>query len=68
MERLEAAGQKDCGPNEITYSRVMMAWLNNKHPDADGEVAALDKEMKSMAEKTRRKDRKRCLLHFVGSN
>jgi hypothetical protein len=57
MKGLEAEGQKDCGPDDITYKRVMMAWSNSKHPDADREIAALKREMKSVAEK-RRNDRK----------
>jgi hypothetical protein len=53
MKEAEAKGQKDCGPDETTYKRVITAWLNSKHPDADREIAALRKEMKILAEKRR---------------
>jgi hypothetical protein len=51
MKRVEAEGQKDCGPDETTYKRVITAWSNSKHPDADREIAALREEMKCLAEK-----------------
>jgi hypothetical protein len=53
MQKVEAVGHKDRGPDERTYETVIGAWSNSGHPIANCEIAALQEEMKCLAAKGR---------------